>query len=115
VQELVPPTRQDLRILVAADTVVGCVRRVAAPGEWRTNISLGGTRHATVPPPRACALALAAAQAIRADFVGVDLLPQADDYTILELNGAPDFNDTYSLPGHNVFRDAATALGLLPA
>jgi glutamate carboxypeptidase len=113
VQELLPPVGHDLRILVADGTVVGCVRRLAVPGDWRTNISLGGTRQPTVPPPDAALLALRAAAAIQADLVGVDLLPCEDGFTILELNGSPDFNDTYSLPGRDVFRDAAAALGFL--
>ena len=37
--------------------------------------------------------------ASRADFIGIDLLPLGDGYTVIELNGAADFNETYSLPG----------------
>jgi [lysine-biosynthesis-protein LysW]---L-2-aminoadipate ligase len=112
VQELVPPLGYDLRLIVSGGVVVGSVRRVAAPGEWRTNVSLGATRHPVVPPPAACELAVAAARAIGGDFVGVDLLPCDGGYTVIELNGAPDFNATYSLPGRDVFLDAAAALGL---
>jgi RimK family alpha-L-glutamate ligase len=115
VQELVPPVGYDLRLLVADRTVVGAVRRVAGPGEWRTNVSLGATRHPVVPPPAACALGIAAAVASRADFIGIDLLPVGDGYTVIELNGAADFNETYSLPGRDVFHDAAAGLGLVRA
>jgi len=112
VQELVPPLGYDLRLIVSGGVVVGSVRRVAAPGEWRTNVSLGATRHPVVAPPAACELAVAAARAIGGDFVGVDLLPCDGGYTVIELNGSPDFNATYSLPGRDVFLDAAAALGL---
>lgn len=115
VQELVPPVGYDLRLLVAGRTVVGAVRRVAGPGEWRTNVSLGATRHPVVPPPAACALGIAAATASRAEFIGIDLLPLEDGYTVIELNGAADFNETYSLPGRDVFHAAAVGLGLVRA
>jgi glutathione synthase/RimK-type ligase-like ATP-grasp enzyme len=115
VQELVPPRGYDLRLLVAGRTVVGAVRRVAGPGEWRTNVSLGATRHPVVPPPAACALGIAAAVASHADFIGIDLLPLEDGYTVIELNGAADFNEMYSLPGRDVFHDAAAGLGLVRA
>jgi glutathione synthase/RimK-type ligase-like ATP-grasp enzyme len=89
VQELVPPQGQDLRLVVAGGSVVGAVKRIAAEGEWRTNVALGAIREPVAPPPEACALAVAAAGAIEADLVGVDLLPKPDGgYVVLELNGA---------------------------
>jgi RimK family alpha-L-glutamate ligase len=110
VQELVPPTGSDLRVLVAGDQVVGAVERVAAPGEWRTNVALGGTRRPAQPNRRARALALAAAAAVGADLTGVDLLRRGRSYVVLELNGAVDFTDEYSLDGTCVFARALEAL-----
>ena len=112
VQELVPPTGYDLRLVVAAGQVVGATERVARPGEWRTNISLGGTRRATQPSREARALAVTAANLIGADLVGVDLLPAAGGYVVLELNGAVEFDRSYDLEDSNVYAAAASALGL---
>jgi [lysine-biosynthesis-protein LysW]---L-2-aminoadipate ligase len=112
VQELVPPRGYDLRILVAAERVVGAVFRIAAAGEWRTNIALGGVRRPVWDPPQdACALALAAAHAAGASLVGVDLVPDADgNWTVIELNGAVEFTHEYQ-PAGDVFADVASELG----
>ena len=107
-QELVPPRGYDLRVLVAGGVVVGAVRRVAAPGEWRTNVALGAARRKAVPPPSAAALAVAAAAAIGGDLVGVDLLPVDDGWTVLEVNGAVDFTPAYA--DCDVFGAAVAAL-----
>jgi RimK family alpha-L-glutamate ligase len=110
VQELVPPLGHDLRLVVAGRRVVGAIERVALPGEWRTNVALGGARRSVTPPPRACELAVAAAAALGIDLVGIDLLPtSAGEYTIIELNGAADFTSEYNLE-EDVFAAAVAAL-----
>jgi [lysine-biosynthesis-protein LysW]--L-2-aminoadipate ligase len=110
VQELIPPTGSDLRILVAGGEVVGAIERIAAPGEWRTNVALGGTRRPVRPDRRARALALAAAAAVGADLTGVDLLRRGRSWVVLELNGAVDFTAEYSFDGECVFARTLEAL-----
>lgn len=111
VQELVPPQGEDLRLLVAGGKAVGAIRRVAAPGEWRTNVALGATRLPVEPPLEARALATAAARAIEADLVGVDLLPRPDGgYVVIEINGAVEFTGEYALDETDVFAQALDPL-----
>ena len=111
VQELVPPHGHDMRLVVASQAVVGAVRRVAAPGEWRTNVALGAAREPVVPTPDLCELAVRAAAAVEGDLVGVDLLPTPDgSFAVLELNGAVEFNQTYACHGDDVFRLVLDAL-----
>jgi glutathione synthase/RimK-type ligase-like ATP-grasp enzyme len=109
-QELVPPLGWDLRIVVAGGCVVGAARRVAAPGEWRTNVALGARSEPVTPPALAQALALEAAAAIRGDLVGIDLLPLGDGFVVSEVNGAVDFKPRYALGPGNVFRNAVHEL-----
>jgi len=109
-QELVPPVGEDLRVVVAGGMVVGAIKRVAQPGEWRTNVALGARRVPVEPPVEARVLAVEAAAAIGGDLVGVDLLPTDGGYTILELNGCVDFTVDYSLEGGDVHTEAIGAL-----
>jgi ribosomal protein S6--L-glutamate ligase len=106
VQELIPPLGYDLRLVVSAGAVVGAVERVAAPGEWRTNIALGGFRRQATPSTEACSLAVRAAAAVGGDLVGVDLLPDERGWRVVEINGAVDFTDDYALDGRDVFARA---------
>jgi RimK family alpha-L-glutamate ligase len=116
VQQLLPPPGHDLRVLVAHGHVVGCAERLAAPGEWRTNVSLGGTDRPATADSNAVALATAAVAALGGDFFGVDLLPVDGGYVVLEVNAAVEFDNTYLPPdGSDVYEALATALDLLPA
>lgn len=109
VQELVPPRSSDLRVIVAAGEVVGAAVRLAAPGEWRTNVALGARSIATSPPTDACELAIAATRAVGIDLAGVDLLRDKDGWVVLEVNGAVDMRAHYGL-GSDVYAAALDCL-----
>ena len=109
VQELVPPQSSDLRVIVSGAEVIGAAVRLAAPGEWRTNVALGGRSIATTPPDDACELARSAVRKLGLDFAGVDLLRAHDGWVVLEVNGAVDMKAHYSL-GQDVFAAALAQL-----
>ena len=73
-------------------------------------MALGAERRHVDPPESGCALALAAARAVGADLVGIDLLPDGEGgYVVLELNGAVEFTQDYSLREGDVFERALVA------
>jgi len=112
-QDLLPTPGYDLRMVVAGSRAIGAADRVARPGEWRTNVSLGGTLRATVPSLEACELAIAVADSLGTDLVGVDLIPlEAGGFSVIEANGAVEFDERYSLVGGNVYLATAEALAL---
>ncbi len=112
VQELVDSPRSDLRLVVAGGTIVAAAERRAAPGEWRTNVSLGGRTVPATFSESAHELALRSASAIGIDFAGVDLLPTPGGWTVLELNGAVDFDSRYALSGIDPYAAILSALGI---
>ena len=71
--------------------MLGVMRRHAQPGEWRTNVSLGGQAEPCRLDPEAERLALAAARAIGAEMAGVDLIADLDlgRLVVLEVNAVP--------------------------
>ena len=81
------------------------------PGEWRTNIALGGVRRPVPEPPlEAGEIARDAARASGATLVGVDLLPVGDGgWVVVELNGAVEFTREYA-PWSDVFVETAAVL-----
>jgi RimK family alpha-L-glutamate ligase len=114
VQEALPNNGRDLRVVVAGGRVVGAGERIAAPEEWRTNVSCGGELRPTKLDPDAAELARVAAAVIDADFVGVDLMPTTDGRLfVLELNGAVEFDDNCALDSRGGPKAAADALGLV--
>ena len=110
-QELIPPLGHDLRLVVAGGRIVAAAKRVAAPGEWRTNVALGGSVVSAEPPPVASELALASAKVSGLDLVVVDLLPTGPGgFSVIELNGAVEFRPVYALDEGDVFAGAMAAL-----
>jgi RimK family alpha-L-glutamate ligase len=111
-QELVERVDADLRLVVAGDRIVAAGRRVAGPREWRTNVTLGGRVVRAELPEGTSELALAAARAVGIDLAGVDLLPIDGGWTILELNGAVDYDRRYTLPGLDPYLAILDGLGI---
>lgn len=111
-QELIGPVREDVRVVVAGESVAAAAQRVAAESEWRTNVSLGGRLTTATVSSEPMELAVRASRAVGIDFAGVDLLPADTGWVVLELNGAVDFDERYALPGLDPYAAILDGLGI---
>jgi len=85
IQEYIPSDR-DIRIVVIGDKIVHSYWRIAPSGDFRSNISVGGTISLDPVPEEALDLALYTAQSCRWDDVGIDICMYNDKYYVLEAN-----------------------------
>ncbi|RKS77795.1 ribosomal protein S6--L-glutamate ligase [Motilibacter peucedani] len=92
----------DLRLVVVGGAVVAAGRRVALPGEFRSNLAQGGHGERAEPTERECELAVRAAAAVGLDVAGVDVLADDDGPVVLETNSFPGLYDIEPLTGVDV-------------
>ncbi len=103
VQRAVDHDGRDVRVFVVGGRVLGAIQRHASKGEWRTNVSRGGSARPVELSPAWEELALRAAAAIDADYAGVDLLPSRDGTVfVLEVNGIPGWKGLQQATGLDV-------------
>lgn len=106
-QEFLPHHGWDVRILTVGREVFA-MRRVAAAGDWRTNLSCGGRGEAFEPPKAWVDLARWAAAALGADLAGVDIIPTTDGrVVVVEVNGVPGWRGLEAATRRDVTRAVA--------
>ena len=89
----------DIRVNVVGERAVCAMRRTGSPGDFRSNIAGGGKGEAYTLSEREAAVAVAAAQAVGADFAGVDLLCGENGPLVCEVNSNPHFTGTLRYTG----------------
>jgi ribosomal protein S6--L-glutamate ligase len=111
-QRMVRHPGHDLRVFVLRGSVLGVMRRHTSPGEWRTNVALGGRAESCRLDPEATRLALAAARAVRAELAGVDLIHDLDrgSLVVIEVNAVPGWRALASVTGIDVAAEILSAL-----
>ncbi len=103
VQRAVDHGGRDVRVFVVGGRVLGAIERRAPDGEWRTNVSNGGSAQPFDLPAEWEQFALRAAAAVGADYAGVDLLPSRDGAVfVLEVNGIPGWQGLQQATGLDV-------------
>jgi RimK family alpha-L-glutamate ligase len=103
VQRAIEHDGRDLRAFVVGDRVLGAIERTAPAGDWRTNVARGGLARAVDLPPPLQQLAIRAAQAVGAEYAGVDLLRSRDGQVfVVEVNGIPGWQGLQEATGTDV-------------
>jgi len=80
------PIDRDMRIVVIGKRIVHAYWRIAAEGEFRTNVSAGGRVILDPVPEGALHLALQTARACGWDDVGIDICRHDGSFVVLEAN-----------------------------
>jgi len=103
VQRTIDHGGRDVRVFTVGGRVLGAIERTAPAGEWRTNVSRGGSVRTLDLPPEWAEVALRAAALVGADYAGVDLLPSRDGRIyVLEVNGIPGWKGLQQATGIDV-------------
>ncbi|MEE4211300.1 MAG: 30S ribosomal protein S6--L-glutamate ligase, partial [Parvularcula sp.] len=90
VQEFVKEAAgEDVRCLVVGNKIIASMKRVAAAGEFRSNLHQGGSAVSVRITKKEREVALAAAKALGLGFAGVDLLRSETGPKVLEVNSSP--------------------------
>lgn len=103
VQEFIAESRgEDVRVFIVDGEVVGCMRRVARVGEFRSNLHQGGMGYPAELTPAIEAVALQAARTLGLGVAGVDLLESARGPLVLEVNASPGLEGIEGVTGVDI-------------
>ena len=106
VQEYIAATYgADLRVLVIGGKVIGAMRRTAPKGDFRANISNGGTGEPFPLTDEIEHISRETARVMGLDIAGVDLLFDTNGYKVCECNSAPGFEGFEKYVGIDVAKE----------
>ena len=94
----------DYRAFVLGGRVVAAMKRHGPPGDWRTNVAIGGRPEAIKLDPALEQLAIEAAAAVGAEMAGVDLLDDLDlgCPLVIEVNAVPGWKALSRVTGKDI-------------
>lgn len=93
---------QDLRVFVVGDTVVGAMLRTAPEGDFRANITHGGTGQEYTVTKEISEIALKTAKTLGLTIAGIDLLFDKRGFRVCEANSNPGFKGFNTYCGANI-------------
>ncbi len=103
VQEFIKESEgSDIRCFVIGDKVIASMMRTAKPGEFRSNLHLGGKAAPVKITPYERATAVSAAQALGLNVAGVDLIRSSRGPLVLEVNSSPGLEGIEEATGKDI-------------
>ncbi|WP_456485822.1 ATP-grasp domain-containing protein [Hydrogenimonas sp.] len=93
VEKYIDYDRTDYRVDIVDGEYIGCYGRKAGGGDWRTNITSGGSVFLRDPEEEVIELAKRAAKITKLEIAGVDIIydRKKREHLVLEVNGIPAF------------------------
>jgi [lysine-biosynthesis-protein LysW]---L-2-aminoadipate ligase len=102
-EELVSRPPRDIRAIVIGDTVVAAIYRYSGPGEWKTNMALGGHAETCPLTNELEDICIKATKAVEGQIVGVDLMESREHGLIVhEINNTTEFRNTVRVTGVDI-------------
>ena len=92
---------RDLRLNVVGGRVIAAMERWSETGDFRANITIGGSMRRHTPTEEEEYLAIRTAELLGLDFCGVDLLLSNDGPILCEVNSNAHFKSIYDCTGVN--------------
>lgn len=93
---------RDIRINVVGDEVVAAMYRHSANGDFRANVTRGGSMRDYEPSDEERELAIRSVKALKLDFAGVDILFGEDGPVVCEVNSNAHMKNIYDCTGIKV-------------
>ena len=87
-QKFIKGKNYDIRCYVIGDYVIA-VKRTSRKGEWRANVSKGGSAELINPTPEMLNLAKKSAKILGTDICAVDLMDNNKKWVVIEVNFMP--------------------------
>lgn len=104
-QRYIEASATDIRAEVVGGEMVACVSRRGPEGDFRSNCTIGGTMEEFDAPSDIRDLAVSAAEAVGADFCGVDIIMDGDEPLVCEVNSNAHIMNLLNCTGHDVSYD----------
>lgn len=109
IEPFTPNQWQDWRLMVVENKVCAAMSRRS--DHWITNFAQGASCLATTITPEMEQLAIAATEAVEADYAGVDIIKTVDGhYTVLEVNSVPAWKGLFQATSIDVAGYLAKAI-----